>query len=217
MSPEQAQGKTLDARSDIYSLAAILYEVITGKLPFDAKTPMEHIQLHVTRAPIPLDERVPNKKFPPGLGAVIAKALEKKPDQRYASAADFARALQPFGPPGTELVIVEPKTDTKEYIPISYRGGVPNLAAVASKGVPKTLKMDGGTPPPPTASSKPVDPSKAGDPAKLAAPGQTSIPAPPPKAARRRGMRPSTIAILAIACIALGAALTLALLQVAGG
>jgi serine/threonine protein kinase len=219
MSPEQAQGKTLDARSDIYSLAAILYEVITGKLPFDAKTPMEHIQLHVTRAPIPLDERVPNKKFPPGLGAVIAKALEKKPDQRYASAADFARALQPFGPPGTELVIVEPKTDTKEYIPISYRGGVPNLAAVASKGVAKTLNMDGGTPPPPTAtpaSSKPLDASKTGDPAKLAAPGQTSIPAPPPKAARRRGMRPSTIAILAIACIALGAALTLALLQVAG-
>ena len=72
MSPEQAQGKPLDARSDIYSLAVILYEVLTGKLPFDAKTPMEYIQAHVTKPPIPLDERVPGKKFPPGLGAVIA-------------------------------------------------------------------------------------------------------------------------------------------------
>src|SRR3954470_8028045 len=48
MSPEQAQGKPLTPASDIYSLAVILYEVLTGKLPFDAKNPMEFIQLHVT-------------------------------------------------------------------------------------------------------------------------------------------------------------------------
>ncbi len=66
MSPEQAQGKVLDARSDIYSLAVILYEVLTGKLPFDAKTPMEYIQAHVTKAPIPLDDRIAGKKFPAG-------------------------------------------------------------------------------------------------------------------------------------------------------
>ena len=55
MSPEQAQGKVLDARSDIYSLAVILYEALTGKLPFDAKTPMEYIQQHVMEPPIPLE------------------------------------------------------------------------------------------------------------------------------------------------------------------
>lgn len=98
MSPEQAQGQTLDRRSDIYSLAIILYEALTGKLPFDARSSMEYIQLHVTKPPIPLDERVADKSFPAGLGDAIAKALGKSPDDRYDSATEFAEALMPFAP-----------------------------------------------------------------------------------------------------------------------
>ncbi|HEY4156992.1 MAG TPA: serine/threonine-protein kinase [Polyangiaceae bacterium] len=97
MSPEQAQGRTLDARSDIYSLAVILYEVLTGKLPFTAKTPMEYIQKHVTEPIIPLSERVPDKTFPKELDAVMAHALAKKPEGRFQTAAEFAEALRPFG------------------------------------------------------------------------------------------------------------------------
>jgi serine/threonine protein kinase len=108
MSPEQAQGKSLTPASDIYSLAVILYEVLTGKLPFDAKSPMEYIQLHVMKPPISLNERVPGKTFPPGLGEVIAKALEKKPEDRYASAADFAAALKPFTTMSKGLTAVVP-------------------------------------------------------------------------------------------------------------
>ncbi len=93
MSPEQAQGVTLDARSDIYSLAVILYEVLTGKLPFDARLPMEHIQHHVMTAPIPLDQRVPGLTFPPGFGDVIARALSKNPDARFQTSVEFAAAL----------------------------------------------------------------------------------------------------------------------------
>ncbi len=79
MSPEQAQGRTLDARSDIYSLAVILYETLTGKLPFTARTPMEYIQKHVIEPPITLGERVPERKFDRGLEQALAKALSKKP------------------------------------------------------------------------------------------------------------------------------------------
>ena len=93
MSPEQAQGKSLTPGSDIYSLAVILYEVLTGKLPFDAKNPMEFIQLHVTTKPKPINERVPGKTFPPLLWTVLSKALEKKSEDRYQSAAEFAHAL----------------------------------------------------------------------------------------------------------------------------
>ena len=93
MSPEQAQGKTLTPASDIYSLAVILYEVLTGKLPFDAKNPMEYILLHVTAKPKPINERVPGKTFPPLLWSVLEKALAKKSEDRYASGAEFAHAL----------------------------------------------------------------------------------------------------------------------------
>src|SRR6187402_1214497 len=97
MSPEQAQGRTLDACSDIYSLAVILYEVLTGKLPFDAKTPMEYIQKHVTEAIIPLSQRRPELNLPVELDAVLEKALKKNPQHRYQSASEFAEALRPFG------------------------------------------------------------------------------------------------------------------------
>ena len=141
MSPEQAQGHTLDARSDIYSLAVILFEVLTGKLPFDARTPMEYIQLHVTKPPISLDDRIPGKGFPPGLAQVIAKALEKKPESRYPSAADFAEALKPFSPTGKGYTAMMPGP-----APSSPGGAGPvSQGAPVSAGAPptqnKTVKM----------------------------------------------------------------------------
>ena len=94
MSPEQAQGKTLAPASDVYSLAVILYEVLTGKLPFEAKSAMDYIQMHVTGKPIPLNQRVAGMSFPPLLEQVMDRALAKREEDRFASAADFALAMQ---------------------------------------------------------------------------------------------------------------------------
>lgn len=103
MSPEQAQGRQLDARSDIYSLAVILYEALTGKLPFEAKTPMEYIQKHVLEPPLSLNERVPELRFAPQLQAVLERALSKKPADRYQTATDFAEALRPLAKDGPTI------------------------------------------------------------------------------------------------------------------
>ncbi len=153
MSPEQAQGKTLDHKSDIYSLAVILYEALTGKLPFDARSSMEYIQLHVTRQPIALDERIPGKAFPPGLGEVIAKALSKDPTGRHHSAAELAEALRPFGPAGFAVEIPLPKSDPIPLPPMSGPDSAPGVKTPASdpRDVPAHSSPAAAMP-----SSKPV-------------------------------------------------------------
>ncbi|HEY6461399.1 MAG TPA: protein kinase [Polyangiaceae bacterium] len=103
MSPEQAQGKPLTPASDTYSLAVILYEILTGKLPFDAKSAMDYIQLHVSGKPAPLSQRVAGRTFPPLLDQVMDRALAKRAEDRFPSAADFAAAMQIVLQGGTML------------------------------------------------------------------------------------------------------------------
>jgi serine/threonine-protein kinase len=94
MSPEQAQGKTLDPKSDIYSLACILFEMVSGRLPFEAKHPMDYITHHIQTPPMRLSERVPGREFPPGLDEVIQRCLAKRPEDRPSSASEFAMMLK---------------------------------------------------------------------------------------------------------------------------
>ncbi len=85
MSPEQAAGTPVDHRTDIYALGVILYEMASGKVPFDADNFMGILTQHMYKAPVPIRALVPEVDVPAGLDAIVLKSLSKKPEGRYAS------------------------------------------------------------------------------------------------------------------------------------
>jgi len=90
MSPEQLAGDKLDGRSDVYSLALVLFQMLTGKLPFEAETVQEAMIKRLIDEPLTLAAARADLRFPPGLQATLDSALARNPVTRYQSAAKFA-------------------------------------------------------------------------------------------------------------------------------
>jgi len=92
LSPEQARGGEVDPRSDLYSLGVVLYELLTGKTPFDGETPVEIAMKHLSTAPEPPSKLRPD--VPPALDKVVLRALAKDPNDRYQSADEMEADLE---------------------------------------------------------------------------------------------------------------------------
>lgn len=181
MSPEQAQGLPVDRRSDIYSLGIVLFEMLVGKQPFSAETPLQVVLKHMT-APVP-SLRDFNAQFAPELDAVMQHALQKDPAQRYASARefydDFSRVLRgeealtpirantplptPSGQsvytPPSETLAAQPQPTLavqKSTSPVVLLGGFAIIALLIVAALALLLNRENTTAPLPTATAIPV-------------------------------------------------------------
>ncbi len=98
MSPEQARGAELDARSDLYSMGVLLYQLCTGALPFQSDTPVGFLTAHLSEAPVLPRQRRPDLPISPAFDALVARALEKRPERRFQSAEEMRAALLACAP-----------------------------------------------------------------------------------------------------------------------
>jgi serine/threonine-protein kinase len=94
MAPEQARGEPLDGRADLYGAAVILYQMVTGQIPFSATSPFAVVSLHLTEPPVPPSVRRPDLDIPPSLDNLILRALAKRREERPQTAAQFREELE---------------------------------------------------------------------------------------------------------------------------
>lgn len=128
MSPEQSLGQNVDTRSDLYSTAVVIFELLTGRKPFVDENAYNVVQMHREMPPPTLAMASDGEEFSQELEAAIAKALEKDPDRRFQSAKAFAEALA--GTPEARLspMVIDYESDSALRAPPAREASGPNVA-----------------------------------------------------------------------------------------
>ncbi|MEU9149052.1 protein kinase [Streptomyces sp. NPDC048417] len=165
LSPEQALGRGVDARSDLYSVGIMLFQLVTGRLPFDADSPLAIAYAHVQEEPVTPSSV--NRALPPAVDALVARALKKNPNERFPTAESMrdeclrvAASLQPAAP--------------------SIVPGIPPTQSGSGVGSAVFPPVDQATPAPPGPVQTPYQPTPNPNPYGTPVPGPAPAPAPAP-------------------------------------
>ena len=145
MSPEQAMGAAHDHRVDIYATGVILYQLVTGELPFSADNFMGLLNKHMFEAPPRPSAVNPDADIPPGVEAVILKALQKDRTLRFQTMAEFAAAVTAIGTGAPPVVVVPEKLPQPprpgELVAFRESDTAPALAPAASPATPNRWRL----------------------------------------------------------------------------
>jgi serine/threonine-protein kinase len=174
MAPEQIRGDKVDARTDIYALGIIMYEMLTGKVPFDRPNSVNILMAHVNEEPPPLRQMNPNVNVSPAIEDTLARCLAKDPDQRFRSMDEVLAALKRIG--GSALTATVSGMNTGEYRSLSGSGSGPQATPTGGR----TLTGSNGLFVSPSGSDPGSVPSPLGVPSQSPAAGTpvASLPLP---------------------------------------
>jgi len=141
MSPEQFTGQPLDARSDIYSLAVMAYEMLTGELPFDAKTAWEWATLHMTAAPKAIEATPNGARLPESMRGAIMRALAKGRDQRFTTITEFHDRFAGKLAPSAAEIAAGKATAHHKSIASEQRAGTADMPGVPAAPPPPAVAV----------------------------------------------------------------------------
>ena len=196
MAPEQIRGDKVDARTDIYALGIIMYEMITGKVPFDRPNSVNILMAHVNEEAPALRQMNPNVNVSPAIEDTVARCMAKDPDQRFRSMDEVLAALKRVG--GGALTATISGVGTGEYRSLSGSGSGPQITSgVAANGIsgsnPAFLS--------PSASDPGSIPSPLAVPSDSPAAGAPLMSQPPGKSGSKGMLVAAVVGALAIAGI----------------